>query len=398
MDFSSFKLDNRLVEILATHGINTPTEIQAKTFSLAANGYDVIGISQTGSGKTLAFLLPMLSQILASNKPFHTLIVVPTREIAKQISDSLAIFASVDVRVALLLGGEPINPQAVALSKKPHIVVGTPGRIVKHIEKTKNFKIDFIRKLILDEADRFFEYDFLDELNTLAERLTRKRQTLMFTATLTDKTAKLAHLFMKSPRTIQVSEKYSPCSTLDEYFTLIPECCQLATLINQLKTDSGRSVIIFVAMCATAQKINLLLNRFEISSEFLHGSLQQPDREAAISRFASGKFSILVSTDLASRGLDISHVDLIINYDLPNTAREYTHRVGRTARAGRAGTAISFVNQYTVGKYQRLEYALGRKLNELRMDCDDHFKEINKVYQEICSEVNEKIGNKKRRK
>lgn len=391
MDFTALKVNTEILEILKSNGIETPTEIQTKTYPLAANGYDVIGISQTGSGKTLAFVLPIISQILASNKPFHTLIIAPTREVTQQIAECIQLFSSLGIRSAILLGGEPISTQATALTAKPQIVVGTPGRIAKHITKTKNFKIGMVRKLVLDEADRFFEFDFLDDLNLIAEKLVKKTQALMFTATLTDKTRSLAHLFMKSPRIVQVSEGYAPNTTLAEYFTLIPEKYKLTVLCNYMDSKRDLSAIVFVSMCTTVQKLTLLLKRSGISSECLHGNMPQPSRQAIIANFRERTFNVLISTDLASRGLDIPHVDLVINFDLPNTARDYTHRVGRTARAGKTGTAITFVTQYTVGKLQRLEYALKRKLPPMKLRCYDHSKEINERYEDVASEICESL-------
>ena len=365
MNFSELKVNEKIVEVLKSKNIIEPTEIQLKTFPLAANGHDVIGVSQTGSGKTLAFILPIIDQLLKTQKPFHTLVVVPTRELALQISECVAMFEGFNIRHSLLIGGDNFVEQVNSINKKPNIVIGTPGRIVKHIKKTKNLRMDSFRKLILDEADRFFEQDFTDELNLISQKLKRKNQSLMFTATITDKTEKLSSIFMKNPRLVEISGRFENVKTLKDYFSFIPEKYKLTVLYNYLKQNEG-SAIIFVGMCTSSQKIGTFLQKMGISCEFLHGSMPQNRREERIKDFKESNFDVLVSTDLASRGLDIPHVDLVINYDLPSTAKDYMHRVGRTARAGKEGVAVSFVTQYDVVEFQKLEFVLKRKIEKKR--------------------------------
>lgn len=178
MEFESVKINPKLTEILKANGIQNLTEIQFKTFPSASNGHDVIGVSQTGSGKTLAFILPMLQQVLLSDKPFHALILVPTRELATQIHNALKMFHSLGIRIALLSGSEEFNNEVIEVNKKPHIIIGTPGRVVKHIEKNKNFFADRIRKLVFDEADRFFEQDFSKDLDLISKKLTKKESDI----------------------------------------------------------------------------------------------------------------------------------------------------------------------------------------------------------------------------
>lgn len=389
MDFKSVKLNDKVAEQLVARGIQGLTEIQKITFPAAANGHDVIGVSQTGSGKTLAFLLPIIQQIVLSNKPFHTLIIVPTRELAAQISDTLSIFAGLGIRSSLLLGGDDFNAQAKSLSERPHIVIGTPGRITRHIQKTKSFHIERIRKLIFDEADRFFEQDFATDLAIIAKRLKMKNQTLMFTATLTDRCRELANLFMRSPKIHILGENEPKIATLSEGFILVPEKYKLTLLYNYLSEQKTVPTIVFFALCSTSQRIGLTLAKLGISSVYLHGKIPQSRRSEIVSRFRKGEFNVLLATDVASRGLDIPDVGLIINYDLPGTSDIYTHRIGRTARAGREGEAVSLVTQYDVERFQRIEHCLKRKINTIDYKVYSDYERIRAVYEDVNVEFNQ---------
>ncbi|KAI5180587.1 ATP-dependent RNA helicase DDX47/RRP3, partial [Pancytospora epiphaga] len=273
MRFENLGIDKRVVEILNINRLFMATEIQSQTYKMAISGVDVVGVSKTGSGKTLAFLLPIINQILTSDKPYHTLIIAPTRELALQISDCISLFESLGIRHATLVGGGLFSSQVPALNNHPHIVVGTPGRIAKHILKTKNFKIGSIRKLILDEADRFFDQDFSEDLGVIASRLVKKNQALMFTATLTEKTKNLSKIFMRDPKIIGSFTKYECVETLKDSLVIIPEKYKLTVLCNYLKkcSESLSSVIVFSAMCRDSQRISELLKRMGLSSECLHG-------------------------------------------------------------------------------------------------------------------------------
>lgn len=389
MGFEDVKMNEKLTSILKSHGISELTEIQSKTFPSAANGHDLIGISQTGSGKTLAFLLPILQQIILSDKPFHTLILCPTRELSTQISDTLSIFEELNIRYALLSGGDDFNKQANALSKKPHIIIGTPGRIAKHIQKTKSFHIERIRKLIFDEADRFFEQDFVEDLDIISKKLTKKNQTLMFTATMTERCKELANLFMRSPKIISVSTVSAILPTLVDTFTFIPEKYKLTVLYNYLKDKKDQSTIVFVGLCTTSQKIGMCLSKAGISCEYLHGKMPQPKRSEIIKRFRNEDFRVLISTDVASRGLDISHVEQVINYDIPDNSDTYTHRVGRTARAGRCGSALSLVTQYDVERFQKIENTLQRKIEMIDYKIYDDHQKIKDIFEEVNINFNQ---------
>lgn len=389
MGFETLKVAPELVKILSNHNILVPTDIQSKTFPAAANGHDIIGVSQTGSGKTLAFLLPILQQTVLTDKPFFTLILAPTRELCLQIFQTLQIFESLNIRSALLLGGDNFNLQVSAINKKPHIVIGTPGRVVKHIEKTKNFKIERFRKLVFDEADRFFEMDFVLDLETILKKMTKKNQTLMFTASLTEKTKSLAGIFMRSPKIYGNYEITENVSTISESFALVPEKYKLTVLYNFLKERENVSIIVFVGLCSDSQKISLTLEKLGILCRYLHGKMSQDKRKETISKFRAEEFNVLISTDLAGRGLDIPHVEMVVNYDLPNCAKNYTHRIGRTGRAGKDGNAVSFVTQYDIESIQRLEHSLKRRLSTLDLNNYNDYDAVKEHYEEVNYEFNQ---------
>ncbi|KAM0680808.1 putative ATP-dependent RNA helicase ddx47 [Glugoides intestinalis] len=383
MSLNDLKLNEKIIAALKEHNITELTPIQKAVFPSAANGHDVIGVSQTGSGKTIAFLLPLIHQIILSDKPFHALILSPTHELALQIVEMLTIFKSLNIRYALLIGGEDFNTQANALSKRPHIVIGTPGRIVKHIEKTKSFHIERIRKLLFDEADCFFEKDFVLDLEQISKRLVKKNQTMMFTATITERCKKLSSLFMRSPKIYNLLETIDKITLLKDNFIFIPEKYKLTVLYNYLSERKDQAIIVFVGLCALAQKVSLTLSNLQLSCQHLHGKMPQAKRAEIITGFREKSFNILVSTDVASRGLDIPHVEHVINYDLPENAKIYTHRIGRTARAGKEGHALSFVTQYDVEKLQQIEYSLKRKIPDQKYNVYINDKKVKDVFEEV---------------
>ncbi|AFN83849.1 ATP-dependent RNA helicase [Encephalitozoon romaleae SJ-2008] len=383
MKFDELRVDESLIRICEGNGITKPTEIQEQVIPVILGGNDIIAVSQTGSGKTLAFVLPIVSCLLLKDRSFYCLIIAPTRELSSQIAECFNMFEETGLRVCLLVGGTSFNVQANQLSKHPHVVVGTPGRIAEHVLKTKSFRIERVRKLVLDEADRFFEQDFVDDLETIIRSLKEKRQTLLFTATMSDEISKLSNSILRNPKIIRVVEKYETVPTLKEYYIFIAMKWKNASLVELLEMNPGISVIVFVSMCITARVMSLALSKLGFHSEALHGELIQEKREETMRMFKESKFNVLVCTDVGSRGLDISHVDLVINFDVPKNGKDYIHRVGRTARAGRSGTAITLVTQYDVEQFQRMEFALKKSLEE--------FRPMKKDFGLTCKKIGEAI-------
>ncbi|EWM29212.1 dead deah box rna [Nannochloropsis gaditana] len=369
--FEALGVVKPLCEACAAIGWTKPTGIQQQAIPAALQGRDVIGLAETGSGKTGAFALPVLQALLAKPQRLFAVVLAPTRELAFQIHEVFeALGASIGLKSCCVVGGVDMMTQAIALARKPHVVVATPGRLVDHLENTKGFHIREARFLVLDEADRMLSMDFEEEINKILAIMPtgKHRRTLLFSATMTSKVAKLQRASLTDPVKVEASDKFTTPRTLVQQYLFIPakyKDCYLAYALNEA---AGQTILVFVATCNNAQRLALLLRNLGFGAICLHGQMTQPKRLGALHKFKSGQRSILIATDVASRGLDIPAVDLVINFDIPSHGKDYIHRVGRTARAGRAGRSIAMVTQYDVEVYQRLEALLGTKLPEYKTD------------------------------
>ncbi|KAM3957137.1 putative ATP-dependent RNA helicase DDX47 [Aphomia sociella] len=340
-----------------------PSKIQKEAIPVALQGKDIIGLAETGSGKTGAFALPILQALLENPQRYFALILTPTRELAFQISEQFeALGASIGVKCAVIVGGMDMVAQALMLSKKPHIIIATPGRLVDHLENTKGFNLKALKYLVMDEADRILNMDFEVEVDKILRVIPRERRTYLFSATMTKKVQKLQRASLQDPVKVEVSTKYQTVDKLQQYYVFIPVKYKDVYLVHILNEMSGNSFIVFVATCANALRSALLLRKLGLAAVPLHGQMSQNKRLAALNKFKNKSRSILICTDVASRGLDIPHVDVVINLDIPLHSKDYIHRVGRTARAGRAGKSITFVSQYDVELYQRIEQLIGKQL------------------------------------
>ncbi|CAK9254395.1 unnamed protein product, partial [Sphagnum jensenii] len=340
-----------------------PTKIQIESIPIALSGRDVIGLAETGSGKTGAFAIPILQSLLERPQRLFALILTPTRELAFQISEQmLALGSSFGVKCATIVGGMDMITQSLSLAKKPHIIIATPGRLVDHLENTKGFNLKSLKYLVLDEADRILNMDFEKEVDTLLKVIPKERQTFMFSATMTKKVQKLQRASLKDPVRVEVSSKYQTVDSLQQYYIFIPVKYKDVYLVYILNELVGNSFMVFCNTCSNTQRIALLLRNLGFTAIPLHGQMGQSKRLGSLNKFKSKTRSILIATDVASRGLDIPHVDVVINFDIPTHSKDYIHRVGRTARAGRYGKSITFVSQYDVELYQRIEHLIGKKM------------------------------------
>jgi len=345
-----------------------PSIIQQQVLPVAFRGRDIIGLAETGSGKTGAFALPILQALLAAPQDLFALILAPTRELAFQISETFeALGAGINLRVVTIVGGVDEMDQARALARRPHIVVATPGRIVHHLENTKGFSMRSLQYFVLDEADRLLNMDFEKEINRVLELIPRERRTFLFSATMTSKVGKLQRASLVDPVKIEVSKKYQTARHLVQEYLLAPAKHKDVYLTYVLNELAGNTAIIFTMTCEQTQKLSLMLRHLGFGAIPLHGKLTQQARLGALGKFKAGQRTILIATDVASRGLDIPAVDLVINYDVPAHSKDYIHRVGRTARAGRSGRAVTLVTQYDIELYQRIEQLLGKKLDQFDM-------------------------------
>lgn len=341
-------------------GYKAPTPIQAESIPPALAGRDLIGLAETGSGKTAAFALPILQALLDKPQPLFGLVLAPTRELAYQISQAFEALGSlISVRCAVIVGGMDMVPQAIALGKKPHIVVATPGRLLDHLENTKGFSLRALKYLVMDEADRLLDLDFGPILDKILKVLPRERHTYLFSATISSKVESLQRASLKDPLKVSVSSsKYQTVSTLLQNYLFIPLIHKDTYLVYLMNEFMGRSAIVFTRTVNETQRIAILLRTLGFGAIPLHGQLSQSSRLGALNKFRAGSRKILVATDVAARGLDIPSVDIVLNYDLAADSKTYIHRVGRTARAGKSGHAISLVTQYDVELFMRTEAAL----------------------------------------
>ncbi|MCJ1276658.1 ribosomal RNA processing protein [Puttea exsequens] len=371
--FKELGIMDSLCDACTQLGYKMPTPVQAQAIPLALEGRDIISLAETGSGKTAAFALPMLQALMDKPQPFFGLVMAPTRELAFQISQAFeALGALISVRTAVLVGGFDMVPQAIALGKKPHIVVATPGRLLDHLENTKGFSLRALRYLIMDEADRLLDLDFGAILDKILKVLPRERRTSLFSATMTSKVESLQRASLTHPVRVSIStNKYQTVSTLLQSYVFFPHKLKDHYLITLLTSFTGQSVIIFARTVNETQRLSILLRLLGFPAIPLHGQLSQSARLGALGKFRSRSRDILVATDVAARGLDIPSVDLVLNFDLPGDSQTYIHRVGRTARAGKSGHAISMVTQYDVEIWQRIEASLGKKLGEYEMDKEE---------------------------
>ncbi|XP_051996241.1 probable ATP-dependent RNA helicase DDX47 [Xyrauchen texanus] len=363
VSFRDLGVTEVLCEACDQLGWKKPTKIQVEAIPVALEGRDVIGLAETGSGKTGAFALPILQSLLESAQRLHSLILTPTRELAFQISEQFeALGSSIGVKTAVIVGGIDMMSQSLVLAKKPHVIIATPGRLIDHLENTKGFNLRALKYLVMDEADRILNMDFESEVDKILKVIPRERRTFLFSATMTKKVQKLQRAALRDAVKCAVNTKYATVEKLQQYYIFIPskyKDCYLVSILNEL---AGNSFMVFCSTCNNAQRVALLLRNLGITAIPLHGQMSQNKRLGSLNKFKSKSRSVLLATDVASRGLDIPHVDCVINFDIPTHSKDYIHRVGRTARAGRSGKSITFVTQYDVELFQRIEVLIGKKL------------------------------------
>ncbi|XP_046580670.1 probable ATP-dependent RNA helicase DDX47 isoform X1 [Haliotis rubra] len=361
--FKSLGIVDVLCEACEQLKWKAPTLIQKESIPVALDGKDVIGLAETGSGKTGSFALPILQSLLDTPQRLFALVLTPTRELAFQISEQFeALGAGIGVKTAVVVGGIDMMTQALMLAKKPHVIIATPGRLVDHLENTKGFNLRNLKYLVMDEADRILNMDFEQEVDKILKVIPRERNTYLYSATMTKKVQKLQRASLRNPVKVEVSSKYQTVEKLQQFYIFLPVKYKDVYLVYILNELAGNSFIIFCSTCANTQRVALMLRNLGMTAVPLHGQMSQTKRLGALNKFKSKNRSILIATDVASRGLDIPHVDVVINLDIPTHSKDYIHRVGRTARAGRSGKSITFVSQYDVELYQRIEHLINKKL------------------------------------
>ena len=338
--FSDLSISLLVLDAIKKLKLIKPTPIQKISIPLALEGNDILGTAQTGTGKTYAFGIPLINH-LTLDKDSYAIILTPTRELALQVSSALKDLTSMKniIDTAVIIGGDSIQKQLKQL-KKARLVVGTPGRIHDHIRR-KSLKLSKFNFLVLDETDRMLDMGFVDEIKSIIEKLP-SHQTLLFSATLPKKISDIAKNFMTNPQRVNVGEENTPLTNIKQEIKNVSQKEKFEHLKLELLEING-SVVLFVKTKRSADKIALKLRKDKFNAEAIHGDLRQSKREKVILKFRKNRFQILVATDVAARGLDIPHIEHVINYDIPQNPEDYIHRIGRTARAGAKGRALTFL-------------------------------------------------------
>jgi len=338
--FEGLFIAPKLLDTILRLGFKTPTSIQHKAIPVAIEGKDIIGIAQTGTGKTLAFGIPLIQRLLKAGRG-KGLIILPTRELALQVNETIQkIGKNFGVKTAVLIGGAPIRFQIREISRNPHIIIGTPGRINDHIQQ-RTLNLSDVLILVLDEADRMFDMGFAPQINKILLSVPKNRQTMLFSATMPDSIARIATHQMKLPVRVEIAKSGTTAKNIEQELFVVKKDQKLS-LLKKLLLDYKGSVLIFIRVKHGARKICNNLRDIGISSTEIHSNRSQNQRKEALEGFKIGKYRVLVATDIASRGIDVKNIELVINYDLPEQAEDYVHRIGRTGRAGCSGKAISF--------------------------------------------------------
>lgn len=341
--FDGLGIAPKLLEILDRLQFTSPTPIQYQSIPTALLGKDIMGIAQTGTGKTLAFGIPML-QLLARQSPPAAgkgLILLPTRELAVQVDESLnKIGRLIGLKTAILIGGENIGKQVRQLKNNPHIVIATPGRLIDHLEQ-KTIRLDAVKILVLDEADRMLDMGFAPQIKKILAVVPKHRQTMLFSATMPREIVDIAKTYMQLPVRVEVAPAGTATENVTQELYVVQKQNKLALLENILKEYKG-SVLIFSRTKFGAKKIAAVVRKMGHNAAEIHSNRSLSQRLEALQGFKVGKYRVLVATDIAARGIDVTGIELVINFDLPSQAEDYVHRIGRTGRAGHSGHAISF--------------------------------------------------------
>ncbi len=338
-NFYGLGISPSLIEVLEKNNFKSPTPIQVQAIPVAIEGKDVVGIAQTGTGKTLAFGIPMIQRLFQSKA--QGLVVVPTRELASQVEESLArIGRSIGLKTAVLVGGTSLRPQVSALLRKPHIIIATPGRLIDHLQQ-KNVSLANVSIVVLDEADRMLDMGFAPQIKRIFEALPKERQTMLFSATMPPEIMKMAASQMKLPIRVEVAPAGTTADRVSQELFIVRREQKLSLLSKLLETYKGPTLI-FARTKHGAAKIKRFIKSMGINAAEIHSNRSLGQRREALDGFKSGMYRVLVATDIASRGIDVVGIELVLNFDLPMSSDDYVHRIGRTARAGAKGHSITF--------------------------------------------------------
>ena len=366
--FASLNLDPLILKAVEETGYTVPTPIQQQAIPLVLEGRDLMAMAQTGTGKTAAFTLPLLQLLLPhasssaspARHPIRALILAPTRELAIQVEESVKEYSKrIMLRSTVVYGGVDIKAQKPELMRGIEILVATPGRLLDHVE-SRNLQLGQVQVLILDEADRMLDMGFMPDLKRILSLLPKQRQTLLFSATFSDDIKKLAKDFLSNPVTVEVARRNTAAETVKQSVLMVDQENKFQVLANLIRNSGCSQVLVFTRTKLMAARLARLLEREGIHADAIHGDKSQQERMKALDAFKEGQITTLVATDVAARGLDIDHLPLVINYELPPNAEDYVHRIGRTGRAGANGEAVSLVDTEEEKLLKEIEKLLNR--------------------------------------
>ena len=368
MTFTELSISETILKALLTKGYQTPTPIQEKAIPVALDGKDLLGIAQTGTGKTAAFAIPIIqmlneSRVKKVRREIKALILTPTRELAIQIDECFEDYSQyTNLRHAVVFGGVNQRPQVEQLRRGVDILTATPGRLLDLIAQ-KHISLNGISHFVLDEADRMLDMGFIHDIKRLLPLLPKQKQTLFFSATMPAAIAKLSRSILSKPVRVEVTPASSAVDTVDQHLYFVEKSLKSKLLFTVLQKAQSKSVLVFSRTKHGADRIARVLNKKGIGCEAIHGNKSQNARQRALTNFKSGKTRVIIATDIAARGIDIADLEMVINYDLPDVAETYVHRIGRTGRAGKSGTALSFCAPNERMMVKDIQKLTGKKLN-----------------------------------
>ncbi len=373
MSFSVLNLDPKILQAVKEAGYTEPTPIQAAAIPPILAGHDLIGIAQTGTGKTAAFTLPMLTKLAATigdgrQRGTRALVLAPTRELVLQIEENVKAYGKhLPLRVATVFGGVGEHPQINALRAGTHLIIACPGRLMDLMQR-RYADFSNLEYLVLDEADRMLDMGFLPSIRQIVRALPQKRQTLLFSATLSKEIETLTHEFQHQPKIVQIGRRSNPAETVTQLVYEVPKSLKTALLVHLLKEPAMDMVLVFTRMKHAADRLAKQLEQNGVKTATLHSNRSQNQRLRALKDFKSGVVSVLVATDIAARGIDVDGISHVVNYDFPMHVEDYVHRIGRTGRAHAVGDAISFVTPEDHGELRALERFIGRGIVRKRAE------------------------------
>jgi len=384
--FEQLPISKELKQAIAEIGYEEATPIQAEAIPVILEGKDVIGLAQTGTGKTAAFAIPAIEKIDITNDKTQAIILCPTRELAIQVSEEVSKFIAHKKKIKILpvYGGQPIDRQIMALRRGVHIIIATPGRLVDHIDRG-TVKLEHVSMAILDEADEMLNMGFRDDLEYILKYIPKERQTILFSATMSDPILDLTKKYQKKPEIIRVSHKEIAVPLIEQSYVELRENMKVDTLSRFLDLYNLQLSLVF---CNTKRQVDELLTHLQArgySADALHGDLKQSQRDKVMEKFRKGVIEVLIATDVAARGIDVDSIEAVFNYDMPQDEEYYVHRIGRTGRAGKFGKAFTFVTGKDFYKFREIQKYTKVKVNKIAIPTYDDVEDqkINHLLEEV---------------